>query len=718
MSAYSRFQNRIAELNRNTAFRVAVAAVLSLAVLLYAGRLYLAATEIGRVAAEASEVLKEADIAARNAIAVEAVEKGTVTLSDRTLGDAVLAPRLERLFGDSGRLDKLALAEATAILVGPERPTWLPVVLADDPALALWSAAIALAVVNFAAFSGLATAMLGVLVGVGLLNALVFGAIALFGIQLRLQPLLLAAFLTAAPVLLFVFALAIRLVLVALDRPGDAIAWVASFLGAGGSGGVGRPSPMFAVAGGVVREAMRLRIAVAFAAVAVVMIPAIPVWLDQSSPVRYQVQTFLSRSIDTMYLVCAFLTIFLGVATVAFEIRDRQAWMTLTKPVSRLSWLAGKWLGIVALNGAILVTCSVAIFGFLLEVRSRTPSDVYDALAIQDEVLVARVGSYPQYQTLTPVELQAAVEEAMKADLNLQAELREGTRTEIEVKKQLVRSISEAYMNQQRSIAPGDAREYRFSGLGGVRESGLNPTLRYKFFSGESDQHTRYPVVFIFGAGEGDQWQDRQFIAAQSNVVTVPAASIADDGTLTVRIMNAGFDPRAPQGNEFFPGKSTIAFDPDGLELLYPVDTFAANFLRAQLVNLLKLSFLGMLAVACASILNFPVACLVVFTVFAAGSIGPFLTTSIAEYRIRTDSGTLKTFEWIVRSVASATEYSVRAFADARANGPLVEGRLVSWSDVLRSALLLGVGWCGMLLLGGYMLFRRKELAIYSGQGG
>ncbi|MFZ9915898.1 MAG: hypothetical protein ACO3IB_11270, partial [Phycisphaerales bacterium] len=371
MSLYARIQDKLAELNRTKAFRIAVASVLSLAVLVTAGRFYLEASELERLAESVPEILKDADLKVRNAVALELVEKGTVTVGDRTIGDAAYAARLERLFEESGRLERVA--EATAMLVGSLRPSWLPVVVAEDPSIALVGAALGLAVINFACFSGLAVALIGVLVGVGALNGVVFGALALLGSQPRINPVLLAAFLCAAPVLLFVFALFIRIVLLVLDRP----------------------TPMFAVAGGVVREAMRLRIAVAFAAVAVITIPAIPLWLDASSPVRYQVQTFLSRSIDTMYIVCAFLTVFLGCATVAFEIRDRQAWMTLTKPVSRLSWLAGKWLGLVALNAAIIATCSLAIFGFLLEVRSRTPSDIFDALAVQDEVLVARVGSYP-----------------------------------------------------------------------------------------------------------------------------------------------------------------------------------------------------------------------------------------------------------------------------------------------------------------------------------
>jgi hypothetical protein len=60
----------------------------------------------------------------------------------------------------------------------------------------------------------------------------------------------------------------------------------------------------------------------------------------------------------------------------------------------------------------------------------------------------------------------------------------------------------------------------------------------------------------------------------------------------------------------------------------------------------------------------------------------------------------------------------VRSFGDARANGPVVEGRLVSWELVLRTFALIGVAWSGVMLLFGFIVFRRKEIAIYSGQGG
>jgi hypothetical protein len=260
---------------------------------------------------------------------------------------------------------------------------------------------------------------------------------------------------------------------------------------------------------------------------------------------------------------------------------------------------------------------------------------------------------------------------------------------------------------------------YRFGGLSEQRKAGGNLSLRYKFYAGESDPNVVYPVIFVFGTGDRQQWIDSEFVAAQSNIVPVPASAIADDGTLEIRVQNLKLNKNAREGEpQFSDGLASFAFDPDGLELLYRVGGFNDNLLRAQLVNLVKLSFLGMLSVVCASVLSFPIACLVVFTVFSAGSIGPFLATSVAEYRIRTDSGTLKAFEAVVKAIAGATEFSVRAFGEAEANGPLVEGRLVSGTTVLRAFALIGLAWSGVLLVLGTLAFRRKELAIYSGQGG
>ncbi len=684
MSPLDAIREHLASLERKPAFRIGVAALFSVLLIVTVSFYYAKASELQRLADRVPEILSQLDLSRKDPAAVQLAEKGTLLVDGRLIGNESLATAMQRTFGESGRIERIA--DATNRLIGLERPTWMPVAFANDPSLLLLLGLAALAVVNFAAFSGLAVPLVGVTVFASTVAAVLLW----YG-----KPDL-AASLAAVPSFLFLFAIIIRLMLIGLDRA----------------------SPVLAVAGGVVREAMRLRIAVVFAAVAIAAIPLLPAWIDPSTPLRYQIQTFLSRSLDIMYVVCAFLTVFFGCATVAFEIRDRQAWMTLTKPVSRLSWLTGKWLGVVCLNAAILLVCTFAMVAFLAQMRTRPALDPLDASAVRNEILAARVGGFPRFEPLPPSELRDAVQEAIRSDPNAQADMREGRRTELDIQKTLARAIGDEFLKQQRVIGAGQERTFVFEGLEKARESGAPMSLRYKFYAGESDPHVVYPVIFIFGEDAGAEWVDRQFIAAQSNIVSVPASAIRPDGTLALRIANVRFDPDAPAERQFSPGDGSIAFDPDGLELLYRTGDFGGNLLRAQLVNLLKLSFVSMLAVTLSSFLSFPVACLVVFTIFLAGSVAPYLATSIDEYRIRTDSSVLKGFEAVVRGIAGATEFAVRSFGEARASGPLVEGRLVPWSAVFQTFSLIGVAWSGILLFVSFFVFRRKELAIYSGQGG
>merc|ERR1711965_137136 len=102
-----------------------------------------------------------------------------------------------------------------------------------------------------------------------------------------------------------------------------------------------------AVAHTLVRESIRLRISLAFIVLMLVTLPLIPLWIDPDAPVRYQLQDFLSDSMALVYTLAACMTLVLACATVSFEVRDRQIWHLVTKPLGRLEYMIGKWLGLV-----------------------------------------------------------------------------------------------------------------------------------------------------------------------------------------------------------------------------------------------------------------------------------------------------------------------------------------------------------------------------------
>jgi hypothetical protein len=112
------------------------------------------------------------------------------------------------------------------------------------------------------------------------------------------------------------------------------------------------------------------------------------------------------------------------------------------------------------------------------------------------------------------------------------------------------------------------------------------------------------------------------------------------------------------------------------------------------------------------------VACLLSFGVFLAGSMSPFLADSL-KYPI-VDFGESALGQALrdgVLSLAAGLEMLLRPFGQTGANEALVRGINVGWNLVVEAVAVIGLAWTGVTLLAGWAAFRRKELAIYSGQG-
>ena len=215
-----------------------------------------------------------------------------------------------------------------------------------------------------------------------------------------------------------------------------------------------------------------------------------------------------------------------------------------------------------------------------------------------------------------------------------------------------------------------------------------------------------YPVIFAFPR-TGD-WTEVQYVPTVGSFLRIPARMINDDGTLELQIINAGYNEETEM---FEPPRWTLNWDLEDLEVLYKVSDFEMNFLRAMIIEWFKLSFLGVLAVSTGSFLSFPVACLLSFAIFIAGSIAPFLGLSLNQY-VPTNF-----LELVVRAIGELVNFMLNRFGEIKPSQMLVEGRLIPWQEVGLELFWLVVVWSGLSLAVGYLAFRRKELAIYSGQG-
>ena len=482
------------------------------------------------------------------------------------------------------------------------------------------------------------------------------------------------------------------------------------------------PNQVLAIAHTVIKEASRSRISLIFIMLLLVILPMLPFWLDPEAPLRHRVQTFISRGSGATFALCACMTLVLACATVSFEIRDRQIWQIMTKPVGKFRYLLGKWLGIVVLNVVILAIAGVSTFLYIQYLRTTSVAPGLqgdlDRLAVQEEVLTARKNDLPNYEPIPEELLADLVEDAV---LNDPQNARYAGNVPPTILRGIERQIRREIDFTRRTVPPGvdgdpGMRTFFFDGLEEVIGTSSPLTLRYRLMLGDADETATYKCGFVFN-DDPATLQVREYVPTLSHVTLVPPNVVKPDGTMSVTILN--FYQRAP-GSAI----GRIYFEEDDFEVLYKAGGFEGNFLRAMLVMLVKLGFLAGLGICCATFLSFPVSCLCAFTIFMAATIGPYLAWSL-EYYVPVEANRVEwsnigvaiqwLFEMGIRQIARASVFLLEGFGRYRPTNDLVNGLMVSWGTVLGSFLRLSLIWSGLVLVLGWLVLRRRQLAIYSG---
>jgi len=615
-------------------------------------------------------------------------ETGFITIHGRKIGHQRL--KGFQVLGDNGTITNPA--SVTWYLISTEIPPWLPNWMLRSLGTT-WIIAI------IAIVWGVSSVWLGLLIP--LLYATVGSTLSWFLFRMfGMSGLALAV--AAVGLLGFTFALLLRILELLF----------------------GSPRQIPTIAKGLLLEASRTRLSLAFIALLLILLPLIPYWLDPASPLRHRLQTMLSRSLGMSFTIAACLTVLLACATVAFEIRDRQVWQVMTKPVHKFGYLFGKWLGIVSLNGAILCIAGLSIFIYIQYLRSQPVASgmqgELDRLAVEEEVLTARVSSEPVFLELTSQQINARVDTIVEAD----PDLRDMDQIQIPLRRKIRSEVQEQFLASQRSIPPANQGDfyqqtYTFTGLEEAKKVGAPIAFQYRFYILDSNEHEVHEAGFVFNENPATR-QTIQFVPTMTHVTLIPSAFVNDEGILKISIYNF-YQP--PPGKE---GRGSISFDADGMKVLYRVGNFEPNFLRAIIVLWIKLAFLAAIGLSVATFLSFSVATLVTFTVFASGLMAPWLAESLELYlpplTRDVDFGNIGMviqwgFENTIRGIASFLVFMLRGFGDQQPTSQLVQGMFISWSSVIQGFLSIGVLWSGFAISIGTIVLKKRQLAIYSGSG-
>ncbi|MGD1915637.1 MAG: hypothetical protein ACFCBV_05575 [Phycisphaerales bacterium] len=487
--------------------------------------------------------------------------------------------------------------------------------------------------------------------------------------------------------------------------------------------------PVFAVARNVLAEAVRMKVSLVFIVLLIFGLAAVPMLLNEGTPLRYRMQAFLQYGTAGAFWMIAILTLLLSAATLTFEQRDKIIWQTMTKPVSVWKYLLGKWLGVITLNAALLVVCGSAIFLFAEYLRqqpadgereayvSRTaetggPILSEDRRILHNQVLQARKARDIDVPMAKNSEQFAGIVDQFieqREALDSFDELAEAPQSRSKVADDLYKD----YISRLRAIDPGQNKTYVFSGLEEAAKQDAPLLLRYRVESGANLPDEFYRIIFDFGGGLRF---DREVGLAQTLIIDdIPPAAINENGQLELTIVNGAVmqNQRGELGSMANP--RAISFPPGGLELSYSVGGYRMNFVRVVAVLWIKLAFLSLLAIAASTALSFPVACLVAFGAFFAAESAMFLQDSMEVYNPFFGEGIGPYILAVVEIVSAGVIWIFRVYAELNPIERLVQGEHVSWGSVAQGVAVLGV-WCVVLFGVGWMVFRSRELAIYSGQ--
>ncbi|MGB0714942.1 MAG: ABC transporter permease [Phycisphaerae bacterium] len=465
-------------------------------------------------------------------------------------------------------------------------------------------------------------------------------------------------------------------------------------------------SNVWAVARQMIAEGLRMKIAVVFLVLMALLLLGLPFSVSGDSSQAGAVQGFLSYALRASGLLLGMLTIFLS-RSLSDELVNKQILMLMTKPLPRWQYILGKWLGITVLNFVFLSFVGICVYGMVYVIQWRNPAlTSYDAVVLKKQVLVARHGlkpEVPDFETPAEREFQQNLEQGLYDD-------------ELSLTPEEERSrLKNKYEARWRVVEPLGAREFEFKNVLCDRSQKNELQLRYRTNVSRPPPDEIYRCGWVFGdplKGTAVYTTPVRHVIDRIHTVRFPADAVAEDNTLKVTFYNQNPYPDEPLFQTVFEFRKG-----DGPDLFFVVGSFWANLFRLLVLMQCKLMFLAAVAIFATTILSYPVACLVSFTVYVIAGARAFIQESL----FLADSGKDGWFETVKEifyatfsTVFAVLQWIVPDFTRYDGVETLVSGKNVSLVWVLQ-----GVGDLAVLktviILGLAMLaFHRREVAEVS----
>lgn len=476
----------------------------------------------------------------------------------------------------------------------------------------------------------------------------------------------------------------------------------------------------------LIDEAVRMKIALIFIIGLVLLVPVLPFILDPVERLQYRMQFFLTWSLSGASLLLSLMTVFLACGTICNEIQSKQIFMTMVKPVSRLEYLLGKWLGIALLNLVLVAVAGGGIYHFARLLASTQALSVADEHMVKNQIMVARSSVEPR----PPAEMNFA--QLLRDRLEqLKAEGEERYQEEISAKDE--DAARKQIIAQWHTVPPRGSQTYVFHGLDAARQFGEVVQLRFKPKPGKTPQDEMVKLAVFLNGDPYPMYQGVQLpikVAADNyHILNMPLSKLDKDGNMSVRLVNVNLEN--PEDTDI----SSVSFTPgEGLEVLYRVGNFEPNLIRGLVMIWIRLLYLAILGVTAGTFLGFPVASLLCLMVLFTAGASEFLSESLRYYagytKTDADAAWDVIVQWfslffkhlgegkywdatklVIRLIGETFVYLIPSFSRYNPVPRIADGRHVPYELVGQALFRVGVIWGGICAVVAWIIFRKRELA-------
>ncbi|MBN2182821.1 MAG: hypothetical protein JW715_12995 [Sedimentisphaerales bacterium] len=450
---------------------------------------------------------------------------------------------------------------------------------------------------------------------------------------------------------------------------------------------------IWAVAKNTIKQALRMKVAVVFIVLLLVLLPVLGMTTTGDETLKGRLQTFVSYGLSLTSLLLCILTIIVSVYTVTSDIKHRQIYTVVTKPIRRYQFLLGKLFGIMMLDVILLALFSAFIYAYAVYMPKKYKADHKENPQVSNEITQVNNEFFTARAALVIPEIDVTREVNERYQ-----ELKGMDRLPDLPYEQIISELTEQAKVRKRTSNIGQKLIWEFDNVKPLTKSMF---IRFKY-----DVAVTPPDMQVFGmwyAGDpnyvkyGQQPETPYYenILRHSvqtfHEIEFPANVVPKSGHLAIAFMN------------IYPNNTSIIFPDDGLAVLYKADTFTANFVRAVFLILFRLFFLACLGILASTFVSFPVAILMCLVLFSTAAISGFVIESFDSLSSDLNIFYSYSIKWMIRFLPQFDKFSPTEF--------IVSARLLSWSILARCAVSMVFIKSFILLALSFIIFRYREIA-------